>query len=270
MSAASCRGDGDARIRGTRGELRRACVWSLLAIALPFLPAAVSEAQHSPTETDPYVSARRDMVETQVRRRGIRQSSLLSALEDVPRHRFVPQSVEPLVYRDAPVSFAPGQNLSQVYLSARMISLLGLKGDEKVLEIGTGSGYDAALLSRLAKEVYTVEIDDELGAKARSKLAELGYDNVEVRIGDGYRGWPEKAPFDAILLTAAPQRVPEPLFEQLKIGGRMVVAVGYSLHQDLKVITRTGETEREIKRVNLISLTPMTGEAQDGAPPSRY
>ena len=180
MSAASCRGDGDARIRGTRGELRRACVWSLLAIALPFLPAAVSEAQHSPTETDPYVSARRDMVETQVRRRGIRQSSLLSALEDVPRHRFVPQSVEPLVYRDAPVSFAPGQNLSQVYLSARMISLLGLKGDEKVLEIGTGSGYDAALLSRLAKEVYTVEIDDELGAKARSKLAELGYDNVEV------------------------------------------------------------------------------------------
>lgn len=223
----------------------------------------------APTQ-DPFTSARQDMVDRQVKQRGIRQPNMLSALEEVPRHRFVPESVGPLVYRDAPVSFAPGQNLSQVYVSARMISLLNLTGDEKVLEIGTGSGYDAALLSRMAKRVYTVEIDSGLGEKARSKLEELGYDNVEVRVGDGYHGWPDEAPFDAILLTAAPQKVPEPLFQQLKIGGRMVVAVGYSLHQDLKVITRTGETEREIKRVNLISLTPMTGEAQDGAPPSRY
>lgn len=231
---------------------------------------AQGEAQ-GVAKSDPYFAARQDMVESQIRRRGIHHSGMLSAMQEVPRHLFVPESLGSLVYRDAPVSFAPGQNLSQAYLSARMISLLRLKGDEKVLEIGTGSGYDAALLSRMVDKVYTVEIDQGLGEKARSKLQELGYDNVEVRIGDGYRGWPEKAPFDAILLTAAPQRVPEPLFKQLKIGGRMVVAVGYSLHQDLKVITRTGETEREIKRVSLISLTPMTGEVnQDSEPPGGF
>lgn len=219
----------------------------------------LSQAEPTSAQEDPFFDARRDMVE-QVRRQGIHQPRMLSALEEVPRHRFVPESLAPLVYLDKPVSFAPGQNLSQAYLSAKMISLMGLKGDEVVLEIGTGSGYDAAVLSRLAKRVYTVEIDRELGENARSTLESLGYDNVEVKIGDGYRGWEEKGPFDAILLTAAPQRVPEPLFNQLKIGGKMVVAVGYSLHQDLKVITRTGKADREVKRVNLISLTPMTGE----------
>ena len=239
----------------------------MLVLLLGLLGALPAAAQSTSSSQDPFLDVRREMVDSQIRRRGIQQPLLLSALEKVPRHQFVPETSGPLAYRDAPVSFAPGQNLSQAYVSARMISLLNLKGDEKVLEIGTGSGYDAALLSQMVDEVYTVEIDGDLGQKADSKLTELGYDNVEVRIGDGYRGWPEKAPFDAILLTAAPQRVPEPLFEQLKIGGRMVVAVGFSLHQDLKVITRTGETEREIKRVNLISLTPMTGEVTQETDP---
>ncbi len=224
------------------------------------LMAGATGAQTSSSDSDAFFSLRREMVETQIRRRGITERDMLAAMEEVPRHRFVPESVGRLAYEDTPVSFAPGQNLSQAYVSARMISLLNLDGNETVLEIGTGSGYDAALLSRLAKKVYTVEIDRELGEKARKKLGELGYDNVEVRIGDGYRGWPEAAPFDGILLTAAPQRVPEPLFQQLKIGGRMVIAVGYQLHQDLKVITRTGKNSREVKRVSLISLTPMTGE----------
>ncbi len=256
--------DGGVGPRGRRGRfepLRLAVLCAMMiASGSLVMMAGATEAQTPSKDSDVYFSLRREMVETQIRQRGITERDMLSALEEVPRHRFVPESVGRLAYEDAPVSFAPGQNLSQAYVSARMISLLNLDGDETVLEIGTGSGYDAALLSRLADKVYTVEIDRELGENARKKLGELGYDNVEVRIGDGYRGWPEAAPFDAILLTAAPQRVPEPLFQQLKIGGRMVIAVGYQLHQDLKVITRTGKNSRESKRVSLISLTPMTGE----------
>lgn len=256
--------DGGVGTRGRRSRLEPLHLALLGAVMIAsgslVLMAGATGAQTPGTDSDAYFGLRREMVETQIRQRGITERDMLAALEEVPRHRFVPESVGRLAYEDAPVSFAPGQNLSQAYVSARMISLLDLDGDETVLEIGTGSGYDAALLSRLADKVYTVEIDRELGENARKKLGELGYDNVEVRIGDGYRGWPEAAPFDAILLTAAPQRVPEPLFQQLKIGGRMVIAVGYQLHQDLKVITRTGKNSRESKRVSLISLTPMTGE----------
>lgn len=234
--------------------------WVVAWMLVSMLIGGSWETSKVAAQEDPFFDARRDMVELQVRRRGIHQPRVLSAMEEVPRHRFVPESLGPLVYRDEPVSFAPGQNLSQAYLTARMISLFELKGGETVLEIGTGSGYDAAVLSRLAKRVYTVEIDRDLGEKARTTLSQVGYDNVEVKIGDGYRGWPEKGPFDAILLTAAAQRVPDPLFKQLKFGGKMVIAVGYSLHQDLQVITRVGDTEREVKRVSLISLTPMTGE----------
>ena len=143
-----------------------------------------------------------------------------------------------------------------------MISLLELEGDEKVLEIGTGSGYDAALLSQMAGQVYTIEIDPQLGEKARRTLADLGYDNVHVKIGDGYRGWPSEAPFDAILVTAAPERLPQPLIDQLQVGGRMVVAVG-SLVQDLTLVTKTGPDEIERRSVSLVNLSPMTGEVQN-------
>lgn len=213
-------------------------------------------------DLDSYAGLRRSMIDSQVRRRGVNEKNLLSAMQEVPRHLFVPEEVERLAYEDRPVEIAPGQNLSQAYLSARMISLLDLEPGDRVLEVGTGSGYDAALLSQLARDVYTIEIDPAMGGRARANLDRLGYDNVHVRIGDGYRGWPEKAPFDAILLTAAPQRVPEPLFEQLAIGGKLVVAVGYSLHQDLQVITKTGPDERQVRRVSLISLAPMTGEVE--------
>lgn len=200
------------------------------------------------------------MVTEQVRKRGIEIPMLLNAMQDVPRHLFVPEGSQPLAYGDSPVTIAPGKTLSQAYVSARMISLLELEGDEKVLEIGTGSGYDAALLSQLAREVYTIEIDPGLGQRAEETLGRLGYQNVHVRIGDGYRGWPEKAPFDAILITAAPERLPEPLFEQLKDGGRMVVAVG-GLVQDLQVVTKHGD-ERRTRTVSLVNLAPMTGEVQ--------
>ncbi len=200
------------------------------------------------------------MVDEQIRRRGVTEPKLLAALEQVPRHLFVPEKNRSEAYEDRPVGLESGQTLPQAYVSARMISLLGLKGGEKVLEIGTGSGYDSALLSQLAGAVHSIEIDSETGARARRLLRGLGYQNVEVHIGDGYRGLAKEAPFDAILVTAAPQRVPEPLFEQLAVGGKMVVAVGFSLHQDLQVITKTADGGREIRRVNLISLAPMTGE----------
>ena len=223
---------------------------------------------------DAFETQRHDMVDLQVRQRGVQEPAVLDAMEKVPRHLFVPPQLEKEAYDDRPLPIAPGQTLSQAYVSARMIALLELDGDERVLEIGTGSGYDAALLSRLANEVYTIEIEPGLGESARSKLKSLGYDNVHVKIGDGYRGWPDKAPFDAILVTTAPERIPDPLFDQLAPGGRMVIAVGYSLHQDLQVVTKGQGGDREVRRVSLISLAPMTGEVtegnEDGGGPGRY
>ncbi|MCG8460103.1 MAG: protein-L-isoaspartate(D-aspartate) O-methyltransferase [Holophagales bacterium] len=235
----------------------------LMILATVASPAGAQASATQLTSPDPYAGARSQMIDSQVRGRGITEPRVISAMEMVPRHLFVPRDKESRVYEDGPVEIAPGQTLSQAYVSARMISLLELDENDRVLEIGTGSGYDAALLSKMAKEVLTIEIDPRLGERAQQNLERLGYSNVEVKIGDGYRGWPEKAPFDAILLTAAPQRIPEPLFEQLAVGGKMVVAVGYSLHQDLKVITKTGKNEREVRRVSLISLAPMRGEIDD-------
>jgi protein-L-isoaspartate(D-aspartate) O-methyltransferase len=182
-------------------------------------------------------------------------------MEVVPRHLFVQKSDQSKAYDDVPVAIAPGKTLSQAYVSARMVSLLELSGDEKVLEIGTGSGYDAALLSRMAKEVFTIEIDQKLGDRAAETLAALGYENVHVLVGDGYHGWPEEAPFDAILVTAAPERIPKPLIEQLKVGGRMVVAVG-GLIQNLQLVIKT-ENEPIIQRIDLVNLSPMTGDVQN-------
>lgn len=248
----SLSGDGSDRFRQRRASARR--LGALLVFSLLATSASPLAAQ-----TDPFSLRRHSMVETQIRGRGITENQVLSAMEEVPRHLFVPETSRPQAYEDVPVTIAPGQTLYQAYLSALLISNLGLSGKEKVLEIGTGSGYDAAILSRLAGQVFTIEIDPEIGQRARKTLRELGYKNVQVRIGDGYRGWPEEAPFDAILLTAAPEHIPEPLFDQLKIGGKMVVAVGRMI-QDLKVITKTSATERDTRKIRPVVMVPMTGE----------
>ncbi len=219
---------------------------------------AVAWAAAAPAQVDPFEPQRRSMVDDQVKRRGVKAPGVLSALEMVPRHLFVPPPNQPQAYQDAPVPFAPGQNLSTAFVSARMLEVLDLDGDEKVLEIGTGSGYDAALLSRLAREIYTIEIDEALATRARQTLRQLGFDNVEVKVGDGYRGWPEKAPFDAILVTVSAPEPPPLLYEQLKMGGRMVVAVG-SLVQEMLLITKTPDG-RIVQPVSLVNLEPMTGE----------
>lgn len=225
------------------------------ALVYGVLAPAVAEAQ-----ADSFERQRSQMVEQQIRQRGISSAGVLSAMSEVPRHLFVDRSHRDRAYDDRALPIGDAQTIPQPYLVALMASLLELDGDEKVLEVGTGSGYQAAILARLASEVFSIEIRDDLGRQAEKTLRELGYENVRVSIGDGYRGLPEAAPFDAILVTAAPRRTPEPLLEQLKVGGRMVIPVG-EYFQDLLVITRTADGYEE-SRVDLVRLEPMTGEAQ--------
>lgn len=200
------------------------------------------------------------MVDEQIRSRGIEEPRLLNALETVPRHEFVPEALREEAYRDEPLQIGSGQTVSQPYLVALMADLLELDGDEKLLEIGTGSGYTTAVLARLGRRVYSIEIIEELADRARKVLEELGYGNVQVRAGDGYRGWPEEAPFDGILVSAAPSEVPPPLIEQLGENGVLVAPVGRAL-QDLVVIRKTADGLVR-RQVDVVRLVPMVGRAQ--------
>src|SRR5512140_800447 len=228
-----------------------------IAAAVLFAAAACREP------ADPMQKKRSDMVERQIAARGIRDPRVLAAMRKVPRHLFVPASEAASAYDDRPLPIGSGQTISQPYVVAFMTEQLRLTGKEKVLEIGTGSGYQAAILAELAAKVYSIEIRPELATAATARLKELGIRNVEVRAADGYRGWPEEAPFDGILVTAAPERVPPPLLEQLSATGRMVIPVG-AFYQELKVIDRQGGgyTERSVLPVRFV---PFVGEAE-GAP----
>jgi protein-L-isoaspartate(D-aspartate) O-methyltransferase len=204
---------------------------------------------------------RRSMVEQQLRRGGIHNLAVLAAMEKVPRHRFVPGLLREMAYEDGPLPIGKGQTISQPFIVALMTELIEPAKTMRVLEIGTGSGYQAAVLAECVGEVDTIEVVPELGRGAAALLRELGYRNVHAKIGDGYEGWPEKAPFDAIILTAAPpDHVPQPLLDQLKIGGRLVAPVGRNV-QDLVRITRTRKgVDREV--VAPVQFVPMTGKAQ--------
>jgi protein-L-isoaspartate(D-aspartate) O-methyltransferase len=204
---------------------------------------------------------RHRMVEHQIRRRDVSHRGVLAAMEKVPRHLFVSESQRPRAYDDHPLPVGWGQTISQPYIVALMAELLDLAGGEKVLEIGTGCGYHAAVLAEVVEEVFTVEIIEPLARGAEGTLAALNYDNVYVRVGDGYQGWPEKAPFDAISITAAPPRIPEPLLRQLAMGGKMVLPVGH-FFQDLQVVTRT-EAGIETENVIPVRFVPMTGAVQE-------
>jgi len=203
---------------------------------------------------------RRQMVEEQVRARGISDGRVLSAMGDVPRHLFVPQALRSQAYDDNPLPIGAQQTISQPYIVALMTSLLDLRGGEKVLEIGTGSGYQAAVLSRIAGQVYSIEILAPLSESAGRTLGSLGYSNVHLRVGDGYAGWPEMGPFDGILVTAAPSKVPQPLLDQLKVGGKLVIPEG-SYFQDLRVYTKSANGV-EKRNVIPVRFVPMTGQAQ--------
>ncbi|RJP33506.1 MAG: protein-L-isoaspartate(D-aspartate) O-methyltransferase [Candidatus Omnitrophota bacterium] len=200
------------------------------------------------------------MVERQIEARGIKNAWVLDAMRKVERHRFVPERYVSNAYDDNPLPIGEGQTISQPYIVALMTDLLKPKKDHKILEIGTGSGYQAAILAEIVKEVYTIEIVEKLGKRTGSLLQEMEYKNIHIRIGDGYRGWPEEAPFDGVIVTAAPDHIPQPLIDQLKVGGRMVIPVGKS-YQELIVVTKDENGVRK-DEVIPVRFVPMTGEAQ--------
>ena len=212
-------------------------------------------------EAEAQEAERHEMVRTQIEARGVRDPAVLDAMRTVPRHHFVPQSQRANAYHDRPLPIGSGQTISQPYIVALMTELAGVNPGDKVLEVGTGSGYQAAVLAQMGVKLFSIEIIGTLAKSAKATLEEHGYmKNVEVRHGDGYVGWPEQAPFDAIIVTAAPPKVPKPLKEQLKVGGRLIIPVG-KRYQSLLKITRTqkgfgGESVIPVRFV------PMTGEAQ--------
>ncbi|MES2921367.1 MAG: protein-L-isoaspartate(D-aspartate) O-methyltransferase [Verrucomicrobiota bacterium] len=231
----------------------------ILAVCL----VAVAFGQNPAVATnDPQAKQRAAMVETQIVKRGVTADRVLAAMRRVPRHRFVPPEMKDLAYEDSPLPIGHGQTISQPYIVAFMTAALELKGNEKVLEIGTGSGYQAAVFAELVKEVYSIEIVKPLGERAAKTLAEAGCRNVRTRIGDGYRGWPEAAPFDAIMVTCAPDRIPQPLIDQLAEGGRMIIPVGGpgGPQELVLLVKKAGGIER--KMVLPVRFVPMTGEAE--------
>lgn len=208
-----------------------------------------------------YRARREQMVTSQIESRGIKNPLVLRAMKKVPRHLFLADDLRDLAYTDGPLPIGNEQTISQPYIVALMTELLNLKGGEKILEIGTGSGYQAAVLSEICSQIYSVEIVEPLALKADETLKRLGYKNVEVKVGDGYQGWEEQAPFDGIIVTAAPDHIPQPLYDQLKMGARLVLPVGNG-NQDLMVITKTAEGMKK-ETVIPVRFVRMTGEAEN-------
>ncbi|MCF8232518.1 MAG: protein-L-isoaspartate(D-aspartate) O-methyltransferase [Bacteroidales bacterium] len=196
------------------------------------------------------------MVRKQIESRGIKDERVLKVMENTPRHKFVPGRYSKSAYDDSPLPIGKGQTISQPYIVALMTTSLDIQGSEKVLEIGTGSGYQAAILAQLVKEVYTIEVIEELANMAEGRLKKMGYENVHVKWGDGYKGWPDEAPFDRIIVTAAPERIPQALIEQLKPGGKMVLPVGDTF-QLLKVVSKTADGKIKKNTITGVRFVPM-------------
>jgi len=228
----------------------------LLSVGLPLQPAG---GQHGEEELS---QSRGAMVERDLRARGIKDPRVLEAMETVPRHLFVPEKRRSSAYEDRPLSIGQGQTISQPYVAALMTELLELRGGERVLEVGTGSGYQAAVLSHIVKEIYTIEILPALAEEAKERLKQLGYHNIRVKTGDGFFGWEEKGPFDAILVTASAEKIPEPLWRQLREGGRLVMPLGGRGSQRLVRVRKIAGQRRE-EDITGVLFVPMTGAAQE-------
>lgn len=224
------------------------------------LLAACTDAK-PPSPNADLAAQRNAMVEQQIAARGISDAATLAAMRTVPRHEFLPMRLRSEAYADYPLPIGHGQTISQPYVVAFMTEAIRPQPGEKILEIGSGSGYQAAVLAEMGADVYTIEIVEPLAEMSRQTLQRLGYKDAHVLHGDGYRGWPEHAPFDAIIVTCAPDKIPAPLIEQLRDGGRMIIPVGSGMNQELVLLRKTGD-KIEQQSVLPVRFVPMTGEAQ--------
>jgi len=235
--------------------MTRTTAWVGILSLLAALPASPQKASKG---RDPWAEARERMVREQIEARGVRNPDVLRVMRQTPRHLFIPEPMRSAAYEDHPVPIGYGQTISQPYIVALMTELLEPHKDAKVLEIGTGSGYQAAVLAPLVRHVYTIEIVRELAESSTALLKKLGYENVTVRWGDGYLGWPEEAPFDRIIVTAAPPELPQTLVDQLKPGGKLVAPVGSSVFgQDLIVVEKTRDGKIRRRSVIPVMFVPM-------------
>lgn len=229
-------------------------VLKVLVISAFFIGSASAEGKVLDFET-----MRENMVETQLKARGIEDAGVLKAMSETERHHFVPKAIEREAYTDRPLPIGYEQTISQPFIVALMTEKLKPKPEDKILEIGTGSGYQAAVLSSLARKVFTIEIVEPLGRQASQTLKELGYANVTVKVGDGYRGWPEEAPFDGIIVTAAPDHIPQPLIDQLAPGGRMLIPVGKEGGiQQLTLLEKDEDGLIHRESIELVRFVPLT------------
>lgn len=245
-----------------RGTFFAAAAALLLAAAV-LLPGAVGGWFFRQPSGKDFDGLREAMVNDQIAARGVRHEGVLQAMRSIPRHLFVPGDLMPSAYEDRPLPIGMGQTISQPYIVAYMTEILQPDGEGTVLEVGTGSGYQAAVLSLLYRKVYTVEIIPELAESAKSRLRDLGFGNVEVRTGDGYAGWPDRAPFDAIMVTAAAGHIPPPLVSQLKAKGRMVIPVGSpSMVQHIILVEKDQQGAITTKSLLPVRFVPLTGERQ--------
>ena len=234
---------------------------SVLATFLSFfLPTlALVDAAQVERNRDQFVRARRVMIERDLMTRGIRDARVLEAMGSIERELFVPEKLRSLAYEDRPLSIGEGQTISQPYMVAFMTQLLSLKGTERVLEIGTGSGYQTAVLGKLAAEVYSIEIIPKLSERAKILLVQLGFDNVHLKVGDGFFGWAEQGPFDAILVTAAAPKIPEPLWRQLREGGRLIMPLGAERQSQTLVRVTKSDGKQVVEELTGVVFVPLTG-----------
>ncbi|OPX96554.1 MAG: Protein-L-isoaspartate O-methyltransferase [Syntrophorhabdus sp. PtaU1.Bin002] len=234
----------------------------LIVSFLMFILICTITGAHSASPSDPMEKRRADMVKWDIKGRGISDKKVLNAMLKVERHRFVDESRQSDAYSDYPLPIGEGQTISQPYVVALMTEAVALKGNERVLEIGTGSGYQAAILGEIVKEVFTIEIKRGLYEKVQKRLQLLGYGNIRVRHDDGYFGWEEYAPFDVIMVTASANHIPPPLLAQLKEGGRLIIPLGSTVFYQNLTLVKKDKGKLTVKELGGVAFVPMTGQAQ--------